>query len=546
MTKTIFMIILLSFTGPGVASVQKTLYVGPALVECTGVALQRCYRIKENPDDAYSLYYDPIEGFEHQHGYEYQLLVEVITVDNPPADASSIRYRLVRELGREAVQFIRISAPGESETIDPAKPVTVRGTGRGLFEGNVVIRFEDLDGNPLVQVPTTMQQQDIGAPGAWQKNITLPSPVPQTIRLIAFSPSPLEGDVTITSIPVMLTTDTQAQSGLENTPWRLDRYRDESGNMVPVLPETIIDAELANGRISGNAGCNHYFGSYSTGQDKQLTLATDIGSTLMACPPPVSRQERHYLSLLPVIAAWQLQDGSLLLLDRDDQLVLRYLAVKPVTLEETNWQAGGINNGRGGVVSSKSTHRSTALFANGMVSGNAGCNHFKASYEIRGEPGGQQKITIGPAMTTRKHCAQPDGIMEQEQQYLQALMTRAHFWKITSDRLELRDDKGSLQVRYSVRPQSGQISEEDQAALDLGRKVLAVKEALRNPGTPNALQAVTDVGLDQRYYTMVRGWLAYQLQGDMSILDAGREGAPEGIRERVEFLKAAIRAIDLE
>jgi hypothetical protein len=181
-----------------------------------------------------------------------------------------------------------------------------------------------------------------------------------------------------------------------------------------------------------------------------------------------------------------------------------------------------------------------------MVSGNAGCNHFKASYEIGGEPGGQQKITIGPAMTTRKHCAQPDGIMEQEQQYLQALMTRAHFWKITSDRLELRDDKGSLQVRYSVRPQSGQISEEDQAALDLGRKVLAVKEALRNPGTPNALQAVTDVGLDQRYYTMVRGWLAYQLQGDMSILDASREGAPEVIRERVEFLKAAIRAIDLE
>lgn len=277
MTKTIFMIILLSITGPGVASVQKTIVVGSALVECTGVALQRCYRIKEDPEGAYSLYYDRIEGFEHQHGYEHQLLVEVITVDNPPADASSIRYRLVRELGREAVQFIRISAPGGSETIDPAKPVTVKGTGRGLFEGNVVIRFEDLDGNPLVQVPTTMQQQDIGAPGTWQKSITLPSPVPQTIRLIAFSPSPKEGDAAITSIPVMLTTDTQ---------------------------------------------------------------------------------------------------------------------VKPVTLEDTNWQAGGINNGRGGVVSGTSTHLSTALFANGMVSGSAGCNHFKASYEIGGVPGGKQKITL--------------------------------------------------------------------------------------------------------------------------------------------------------
>jgi hypothetical protein len=87
---------------------------------------------------------------------------------------------------------------------------------------------------------------------------------------------------------------------------------------------------------------------------------------------------------------------------------------------------------------------------------------------------------------------------------------------------------------------------DDQAALELGRKVLAIREALHNPGGPHALQAVTDLGLDQRYYVMVRGWLAYQLAGDRSILDAARGQARAAVRERIHFLEQAIRAIDLE
>ena len=41
---------------------------------------------------------------------------------------------------------------------------------------------------------------------------------------------------------------------------------------------------------------------------------------------------------------------------------------------------------------------------------------INAPYEIMGD-----QITIGPAMTTRMHCEEPDGIMDQEQEFLQAL-----------------------------------------------------------------------------------------------------------------------------
>ena len=86
----------------------------------------------------------------------------------------------------------------------------------------------------------------------------------------------------------------------------------------------------------------------------------------------------------------------------------------------------------------------------------------------------------------------------------------------------------------------------DAEAIELGYRVAAINEALQNPAAPGALQAITDLGHDQRYYVMVRGWLMYQLQGDMSILQASQGQAQDAIRARVDFIQQAIRTIDLE
>ena len=86
----------------------------------------------------------------------------------------------------------------------------------------------------------------------------------------------------------------------------------------------------------------------------------------------------------------------------------------------------------------------------------------------------------------------------------------------------------------------------DAEAMELGYRVSAINAALQNPAAPGAMQAITDLGHDQRYYVMVRGWLMYQLQGDMSILQASQGQAQESIRARADFIRQAIRAIDLE
>jgi hypothetical protein len=81
-------------------------------------------------------------------------------------------------------------------------------------------------------------------------------------------------------------------------------------------------------------------------------------------------------------------------------------------------------------------------------------------------------------------------------------------------------------------------------AMELGYKVAAARAAILDPAAPGAMQAITSLGHDQRYYVMVRGWLMYQLQGDRSLLEAN-PGLP-AVQVRVDFLERAIRLIDLE
>ena len=73
----------------------KTLYVASYKKDCEGVANQSCYLVKETLEEDWKLFYNEIEGFEYQAGKDYTLTVEVIPVENPPADGSMFKYKLV-------------------------------------------------------------------------------------------------------------------------------------------------------------------------------------------------------------------------------------------------------------------------------------------------------------------------------------------------------------------------------------------------------------------------------------------------------------------
>jgi heat shock protein HslJ len=107
------------------------------------------------------------------------------------------------------------------------------------------------------------------------------------------------------------------------------------------------------------------------------------------------------------------------------------------------------NNGREAVVSVLLDTEITASFGDdGQVTGTAGCNNYFASYEADAEAG---TITIGQAGSTMMACAEPEGIMEQEQEYLAALATAATY-SIQANTLEMRTADNALAVVMQLAP----------------------------------------------------------------------------------------------
>ncbi|GAB0157423.1 hypothetical protein CHRYSEOSP005_26980 [Chryseobacterium sp. Alg-005] len=79
---------------------EKTFIIGPETADCTGVAPMKCLQVKEKQEDNWTNFYSNIEGFTYEPGYEYVLKVKTEKIANPPADASSIKYTLIKQVSK--------------------------------------------------------------------------------------------------------------------------------------------------------------------------------------------------------------------------------------------------------------------------------------------------------------------------------------------------------------------------------------------------------------------------------------------------------------
>ncbi|MGS3141768.1 DUF4377 domain-containing protein [Aeromonas sanarellii] len=82
----------------------EPLYVQDKLADCIGVAPMKCMQVRGHPGESWSLFYQQIEGFTFEPGYRYQLEVTKEQLTDVPADASSLRYRLIKVVSKEAVR----------------------------------------------------------------------------------------------------------------------------------------------------------------------------------------------------------------------------------------------------------------------------------------------------------------------------------------------------------------------------------------------------------------------------------------------------------
>lgn len=98
------------------ADETKTMFISPNLVDCVGVGPKKCMQIREDQNSEWQNFYDKIEGFDFAEGYNYKVTVKITDVENPPADASSKKYRLVEVTEKNStsrhIPYQNMCAPG--------------------------------------------------------------------------------------------------------------------------------------------------------------------------------------------------------------------------------------------------------------------------------------------------------------------------------------------------------------------------------------------------------------------------------------------------
>ena len=207
-------------------------------------------------------------------------------------------------------------------------------------------------------------------------------------------------------------TDVAAKAPLEATPWELDI----STVQVPGIEKAQPTLELAQGVVSGFAGCNTYRGPYFISGANNLRFG-ELATTLMACEPAGTAIEAAYLNRLGKVAHYQLTQTGL---DLEDAGGARILAFVPAnTSLAGQWTITGVLLASKTAFSSVSEPPPTAGFqADGTMSANTGCNTAAGPWT----QGPGDAVKIGPLAGTLKACTSQE-LSTQEASILDALNT---------------------------------------------------------------------------------------------------------------------------
>lgn len=224
---------------------------------------------------------------------------------------------------------------------------------------------------------------------------------------------------------------------LIETTWSATHLCEETGDLVEAVspsPTIQFDPDQA----SGSTGVNRWSGGYSH-------VAADlcfgqVAMTMMAGPETLMDQEQAFLDVLNRSDSYAVA-GETLEVREGDEIIALFEAI-PSTIDG-DWRLEALDNGRGAVVAPIEGTSITARVQDGAIAGSSGCNRYRATCHAD-----KPHIRLGPAMGTRMICDEPDGVMEQEEQFL-SMFARAHAFEIVDGtELIIFDDDGSRLMQF--------------------------------------------------------------------------------------------------
>jgi heat shock protein HslJ len=141
--------------------------------------------------------------------------------------------------------------------------------------------------------------------------------------------------LSILLLPVFLTGCSKTQQVLVREPaapvqtlegrWDLNRFG-PVGSETSIPPESKLFIDFAaDGKISGFAGCNRYFGGWGYLEGaKDVVRIWRTGSTRMACPEPVMALEYRYLEEITRVSAFEMEGDVLRLYYNEGRGVMQF------------------------------------------------------------------------------------------------------------------------------------------------------------------------------------------------------------------------------
>ena len=231
-------------------------------------------------------------------------------------------------------------------------------------------------------------------------------------------------------------------SALVGTMWQLDSMN----GVRPIEGSAITLVFRSEHEYGGHAGCTGYVGSYkASDDDMELAMIAMTGSN-QGCSEALMSQEGEYTTNLGWATDYRLEEARLELLTiRGEVLVFGRLPTDASAgLERTRWALTAFveTNAVEGMATPAlipevllTGTEVTVTFEDGIAQGSAGCNSYNAVYALEGST-----ITIETPAATEIGCAEPAGILEQEQRYLGLLeeataigVTGSQLWLDTAD-----------------------------------------------------------------------------------------------------------------
>ncbi len=228
-------------------------------------------------------------------------------------------------------------------------------------------------------------------------------------------PTPTPAPASVEASAAAALGDVLSAAQLAGTGWQALAFGSPDDGK-PVDPATTLTLNFGVDRYGGSGGCNWFLGTYYVAGDSMELNAPS--QTVLQCPAPpnVMQQESMYLSALYNVEEYRKLDDKLLAYATGNQLLLTFREAAPAPLEGTTWSLKFLQDPQDNVVTATAGTTVTATFADGKITGSAGCNTYTATYTLDGD-----KLTIGGltvADGTKQTCDSPQEIMDQEALYL--------------------------------------------------------------------------------------------------------------------------------